>query len=185
MSSKFENKKYIILAIIGAIILISTIISVRFYDDSTLDNVPEGVGPIGSEHTHGVFAVLLDWKFVDFNPMFYDKYANANNYIFMLNDDSYNVIHRHTANATMGMFFDSFDINYSDNCFIIPPDTRDVKRETFEILEYCNEGDEKIRLFVNGKLNEEGPNYIIQDFDQLLLAYDNKTKTERNYTIGG
>ena len=181
--SPLENKKYIIFAIIGSIVIISMIATFKFYNNENV-SVPEGVGEIGSEHVHANFAVLLDWMFIDFNPIKYDKYANANDYIFMMNDGSYNLIHRHAANATLAMFFESFGIQYGENCLIIPPDTENVKGEPYERLEYCNEGDYKTRLFVNGKLNEDGPIYIIQDKDSLLIAFDNKTSIERNYSIG-
>lgn len=183
--SKFGNKKYIKLAIIGSVILISAVVSIKFYTTNEyLENVPEGVGPIGTDHAHSNFAVILDWNFIDFDLNRYDKYANANDYIFMLHDDAYNVIHRHAANATMGMFFDSFGIKWTDECFVLSPDTRNTKGDFFERLEFCNEGDEKIRIFVNGKLNEMGHRYIPQDFDSILVTFDNKTGTSRGYSIG-
>lgn len=181
--SKLTNKKYIILAIIGSIILISTIASIRF-SDFDVDELPEGVGEIGSEHAHAKFSVMLDSDFIDFDPITYDKYANANKYMFMMPDGSYNVIHRHAANVTLGMFFDSFGIKWTDDCLVFSPDTVKTQGKPFERLEYCNEGDEKTRLFVGGDLNEMGPNYIIQEGEQILIVFDDRVKTQRNYKIG-
>ncbi|MCH7647018.1 MAG: hypothetical protein IIA83_00205 [Thaumarchaeota archaeon] len=128
--------------------------------------------------------MLLDFVFIDFDPIKYPKYANVNEYMFIMPDSTYNVIHRHASNVTLAMFFDSFAITWNDACFIISPETENVKRERFEILEYCNDGDSQTRLYVNGQLNEEGHHYVVQDNEKLLITFDNKTKTERSYKIG-
>ena len=185
-TSFFENKRYLTLAIIGAIIILAALAVIRFGDTwfSPEPVRPEGVGEIGSEHVHAAFSVILDWTFVDFDPIRYSKNAFANDYIFMMGDGSYNIIHRHASGATLGMFFDSLGMKYVGECFILPEGTKNGRGEPFERLEFCDEGDKKLKMYVNGKLNEDNENYIIQDNGQILIAYDEKNKPERGYSIG-
>lgn len=179
---KLDDKRYLVIVIIVAVVILSSIALVRFGDYFTVDpKLPPGVGEIGSEHVHAKFAVLLDGKFIDFSAVTYSKYANANDYIFMMDDGSYNIIHRHAANATLGMFFDSLGMSYTGNCFITPDDTRNVQFELFTQTKFCDEGDMKLKLYVNQKLNEENENDVIQDRDNILIVFDDNNKPERKY----
>jgi len=191
--SILENKKYIALTIIVAIIIISSIAVIRFGGDlfqEPLPPPPEGIGEIDSEHVHAAFAVILDLMFIDFDADTYDKYAKADPYIFMQADGTNNVVHRLATGVTLAYFFDTLGFTYTEDCFIVPKGVFTAQFKPFERSEYCNEGDGKfdyqVKLFVNHDLNEDGPNYIIQNRDLILLSYDdrNATKTTRSYAIG-
>lgn len=179
---KLENKKYLGLTIIAAIIIVSLFAVYQFSDSFDSETRPEGVGEIGSEHVHTKVSVILDWQWLSLEASEYSRYANANDYIFMQPREPYNLVHRHATGATLGLFFDSLGMKYSGDCFTLTeggfnPDTD----EPFERTEFCTDGDNILKLYVNGKLNEVNENYIIQDNDSVLIVYDNSTKTEKSY----
>lgn len=182
---KVENKRHIIIVIIAAIIILSSIYVIRFSDyfEESIE-LPPGVGEIGSEHVHAKFAVLLNNTWVNFNPYSFSEYTNANDFIYMLDDESYNVIHREATGATLGLFFASLGMNYTGNCFILPEDAEGIGTgvRLMPQTEYCDKGEMKLKLYVNQELNEENENYVFQDRENILIIYDKGTSPTKVYS---
>ena len=49
---------------------------------------------------------------------------------------------------------------------------------------YCNEGDKVLKIYVNGKHNDEFESYDIQDEDKILLSYGGESEEEIREQIG-
>ena len=172
--SKLEDKRYLIITIVVAIIILSAVAVIRFGDEVFGPPSPyPGVGKLGSDHQHTRFAVWLDGDRVSFSPNNYPKYANANEYIFIDEFDG-NTIHKVASGATLDIFFESFGMEFTNNCFIINDDTYTVSREKFDRTEYCNEGDKTLKLYIKEELNTEFEKHVLFDRDRILITYGNE-----------
>ena len=167
-TSILENKKVLIVIIVASALTISAMFIMKFGDEYFGFNTPPGVGPIGSEHVHGKLKVYIVNDLVDFDPKKYPKYAFANDYISL--DENKN-IHRTAKGATVAHLLESMDITYTDECLILNGDTHHRNGTLYEQKAYCNEGNIGMRFFVNKVANEQGPNYVIQEGDKILVMY--------------
>ena len=57
------------------------------------------------------------------------------------------VIHKHIKGVTLGEFFNSLDITFNNSCFTLDNGTA-----------YCNNGNKKLRMYVNNKENNNRKN---------------------------
>ena len=178
--SKLENRRYLKIAIVSAIVLVSVVIVVRFSDDIFGAPSPyPGVGKLGSDHQNARFAVWMEGDRVSFSPRDYPKYALVNDYIF-IDDIDGNTIHRFATSVSLEIFFESFGMKFNSNCFIINDDTDDVHNRKFNRIEYCNEGDKTLKFYVNKELNTEFEKYVLEEGDGILITYGNETEEEIN-----
>lgn len=168
-----------VLAVIAAVIIISALTVVRFVDDA-LTSMPLGVGPIGSEHVHAKFAVMLNGTWVDTHLDGNPYFVNANEYIF-LERPNFNIIHRHATGATLGMFLEGLGMTFTDGCLIIIGDVLTSYEKSFEKKEYCEEGNYKLKLYVNQQLNKENGEYVILEGDNIFIVWDNVNEPTRSY----
>lgn len=112
-------------------------------------------------HWHADFLVWMDGNFVDFNKLAYMSTPyHALSPAVHLHDFNPNVLHIHSSDATLKMFFDSLGMEFSDTCF----DTNGFR--------YCNSPTRQLQLFVNGKQNLELQKYAPKDLDRILVFYD-------------
>ena len=166
--SIFQNKKIWIAIIIAAIIVFSAVFIIKYGDEYFGFNTPPGVGPIGSDHAHSRLKVYIIDDLVDFNPKNHAKYLYANDYISL--DENKN-IHRTAKGATVAHLLESMGITYTNECLVLNEDTWHLNGELFEQKAYCNEGNMGMRFFVNEVAHEDGPNYIIQEQNKILVMY--------------
>lgn len=180
-----QNKKLLVV-IVGSIVFISAIIAIRFYDTSNETLPYSGVGEPGSEHIHARFVVHLDGTRVMFSPHL-TGYAKASEYIFLDGKDG-TTIHRFATGATLGMFFDSLDMKFNSNCFIVTEEYIEMIDRTGlstpERQDFCNEGEKTLKLFVNvPNVGDFSPNpefekYVPKSIDRILIIYGIETKEE-------
>ena len=174
--SLLENKKLIAITIAVCSIIIISIIMVK---TGVIDfDRPEGVGLIGSDHAHAKIGISLPDEWLDLHLDNFPQYSFANDYIF-LDDINYNQIHRVAYGATLSMFLEGLGMQFTDDCFIINDDVLDVRGNPYPQNEFCNDGEMRIKLYVNNKLVEENGNYIIKDQDAILITYDDKNTPTR------
>jgi hypothetical protein len=130
---------------------------------SLLSPEPSGPKPY---HTHADFKVYLDGAAVNFSQ---SKYMSTENQSMdkkvHLHDMDGDIIHHHARNVTMAYFFGTLNMTYNSTCFV-----SDVPAA------YCDGGNESLRMFVRhsgGNWTEiaDGPDYVFQDLDQLLITY--------------
>ena len=167
-SSMLENQKLLAVVIIVAVIAFSAVFIMKYGDEYFGFDTPLGVGPINSEHAHGRLKVYIINDLVDFHPKNYPKYLFANDYISL--DENKN-IHRTAKGATVAHLLESMDITYTDECLVLNGDTYHGNGTMYEQKAYCNEGEMGMRFFVNKIFNEEGPNYVLQEGDKILVMY--------------
>ena len=178
-ASTLDNQRYMKVAIIGAIIILSSIIAIRFLPD--LLEPPEfpGVGKPGTDHQHARFMVWMEGDRISFSPFLYPKYREASEYIMLEIEDGWKM-HRFATGATINMFFNSFGMDVSDTCFKIddPDDTQNVHDEFAFRAEYCNDGDKTLTFYLNDKPVDSIENYVLVENDRILIAYGDYTEEE-------
>ena len=181
--SGLKNQRYLKVAIIGAIILISAIFVVRFGSDIFEPSPFPGVGKPGSDHQHARFIVFMEGDRVSFSPFLYPKYREASDYIMLEIEDG-NTIHRFAEGATLKMFFDSFGMELSKECFKLDPeDTVNVHNDKVFRAEYCNDGDKTLKFYLNDKPSDAFENYVLYEDDRILITFGDDTEEELDKQI--
>ncbi|MBI4143557.1 hypothetical protein HY487_01590 [Candidatus Woesearchaeota archaeon] len=120
-----------------------------------------GIGPLRSTHLHADIKVYINGKTIDFSQR---KYQLASRFIHF-EDGIGDVMHIHATGHTLGHLFKSLGIDFNSNCV------------AFEGQEYCNNGDKKLKFYVNGKLNSQFDNYVIRDLDKYLISYGDENES--------
>jgi len=167
ISLKSENKKLIAVIIISVIVILS-VIMIRFGDNLFDPDRPQGVGFIGSEHIHARAKIFLIDATIELDPKSYPKYESANDYIFF---DRNGNVHRVATGANLGMFFESLGIKYADNCIFLMEDTFFANRTMIKQKEFCEDDYMKLALFVNNQFTDNDEHYVIQEGDIAILMY--------------
>lgn len=112
-------------------------------------------------HEHADFAVYLDGKKFDFTGGKYQSSEiNPLDSDAHLHDGNGDVTHKHRKGITLSYFFETIGMKFDNQCFV----TDDGK-------EYCNTTDKKLKMYVNGKLNENFGSYEFTDLDRILISY--------------
>ena len=75
-----------------------------------------------------------------------------------------NVIHVEATGITIRHFFRTIGVELSRKCLV------------FEGTSYCSSGNSTLKYYVNGVLNEEAPDYYIEDKDKILISYGADSK---------
>ena len=114
-----------------------------------------GIGKLKSAHNHADVKAYINGKAIDFSQQ---KYQLAARFIHF-EEGVGDVIHTHATGLAMGHLFKSLGADFNRNCI------------TFEEADYCNDGNKKLRFYVNGKPNSEFDNYIMKDLDKILVSY--------------
>ena len=127
-----------------------------------------GIGPLKSTHHHADVKVYINGQAVDFSQ---HKYQVTTSFIHF-EDGLGNVIHTHATGLTIGHLFKSLKGDLSNNCI------------KFEGENYCSDGSNKLKFYVNGKENNEFGNYVIHDLDKILVSYGNENESELQKQLG-
>ncbi len=119
-------------------------------------------------HEHADFAVYLDGKKFDFTP---EKYQSSDTNPLdpdaHLHDGVGHVTHKHRTGITLNYFFETIGMTFDDQCFITDDGTQ-----------YCNTSEKKMKMYVNGKLNEQFEKYEFSDLDKILITYGDESESE-------
>src|SRR3989344_2182739 len=126
---------------------------IQKYNDQLLKL--SGIGPLKSTHIHADVKVYINGQSIDFSQK---KYQLATSYIHF-EDGIGGVMHIHATGLTMGHLLKSLNGDFNNNCLTLESQTN------------CNDGNKKLKFYVNGKQNNEFSSYIIQDLDKLLVSY--------------
>lgn len=121
-----------------------------------------GEKPLGEKvHEHADFAVYLNGKKFDFTQAKYQSSkTNPLDPEAHLHDSNGTVTHKHRKGVTLGYFFKSIGMDFTNECF-----TLDSKES------FCNSGDKKLKFYVNGQPNGEFGKYEFTDLDRILITY--------------
>lgn len=121
-----------------------------------------GIGPLKSIHTHADVKVYINGKSIDFSQK---KYQLATSYIHF-EDGLGDVVHIHATGLTMGHLFKSLNGDFNNNCLTLESQTN------------CNDGNKRLKFYVNGKQNNEFGYYVMQDLDKILVSYGTENDLE-------
>jgi len=152
------------LLILGVIIAVAVIVGKVLLDGGT---APE-IGVVGDVHYHADFAVYLNGEIYNFAQ---EKYMSTENKSLSnfahLHDMNGNIMHKHALGITLGFFLETLGIKLDGHCLVLDDRTS-----------YCNEGNKELKMYVNGKHNDEFAEYDIQDEDTILLSYGEVSEEE-------
>ncbi|MBI2658637.1 hypothetical protein HYX05_00860 [Candidatus Woesearchaeota archaeon] len=127
-----------------------------------------GIGPLASTHIHADVKVYINSQSIDFSQR---KYQLATSFIHF-EEGIGDVVHVHATGMTMGHLFKSLKGDISNNCVAL------------EKQNYCNENENKLKFYVNGKLNNEFSTYVIHDLDRILVSYGSENEAEIQNQLG-
>ncbi|QQR55214.1 hypothetical protein IPG41_01475 [Candidatus Peregrinibacteria bacterium] len=123
---------------------------------------------VGDIHTHADFKVYLNGTAYDFaQEKYMSEEGSPLSPFAHLHDGDGTVIHKHMSGITLGDFFESIGMKLSETCFTLDNGTT-----------YCNDAENTLKFFVNGKLNKKFDQYEFGDLDRLLLTYGDETEEE-------
>jgi hypothetical protein len=170
-ASKKKRQKYliIIIPIIAAVIAVLAITATRYSSEINK------FGTVGSAHEHAAFIINVNGTPIDFGQ---PQYQLKSRLIHVEGGDGF-TLHRHTDKVPFGEFLRSENMNLEDSCFSINEGTANQQtQQQAQQQEYCSNGTEKLRAFVDGKELQSPSslgNYILNDNDRILLIYGNQT----------
>ena len=121
-----------------------------------------GIGPLRSTHIHSDIKLYINGQPIDFSQK---KYQVTTSYIHF-EDGLGDVVHMHATGLSMGNLFKSLSGDFNDNCLI------------FENQSYCNDGNKKLKFYVNGKPGNEFGYYVMKDLDKILVSYGSENNSE-------
>ncbi len=118
---------------------------------------------LGDIHVHADFKIYLNNKPINFAQEKYMSSTEKSLSNFMhLHDMDGEVIHQHMSTLTLGDFFKTLKIELTENCFTMDDGAK-----------YCNEGTNRLKMFVNGKPTTDFGKYQLNDLDRILITYGN------------
>ncbi len=125
-----------------------------------------GVGRMdGSVHHHADFKVYVNGKEL---PLYTQKNILANNFAHMHDDaNDQNVIHVEATGITIRHFFRTIGVELSRKCLM------------YEGTSYCSSENSTLKYYVNGALNEDAPDYYIEDKDKILVSYGPDSEVQK------
>ena len=125
-------------------------------------------GILGSQHIHADLKFYVNGKSFNFAD---DKSYMKSSFIHLDNqqnkDDAGGVLHMHATGVPLWIFFKSIGMDFNKECI-----TLDNKEKI------CNDVNKKLKLFINGKENNEFENYVFKDLDKILISYGDESKEE-------
>jgi len=130
----------------------------------------------GSEafHIHADFLIMVEGEKIDLSDNKYMSFAgNILDKNVHLHDNNGDVIHFHAPNVTLRSFLKSLNIILTKDCLEL------------DGTKFCNKGDSRLELYVNGDLFEgDSMAYVPADDDSILLYYGTESETKISEYLG-
>ena len=115
-------------------------------------------------HEHADFKVYLNSQEYDFTQ---EKYQSTDTNELdpdtHLHDGNGEIIHKHKSGITLGYFFETIGMAFTDSCLTL---------DTGE--EFCSDDNATLKFLVNGQSNDQFGAYEFRDEDQILISYGNE-----------
>lgn len=117
--------------------------------------------PTAAYHIHADFRLYINGNPLDFSQTKYQSVEGKelDPDVHLHNSNGYD-IHIHKKGVTLGQFFKSLHITFSSNCLTL---------DTGE--KYCNDSSNSLKMYVNGKQNNQFDKYAPVDLDRILISY--------------
>lgn len=135
-----------------------------------------GLGALGDIHEHSDMRLYIDGAYIDLSQQQYQLKAQR---VHFEGGDG-DILHVHSSGISMAYFLNTLGVPYEDGCL------------TYQGTKYCEEGDKKVRFYINGvDRTSEISTYEIGNFDQYLVTYGTEaeaiaqldTVTDRSETV--
>ena len=127
------------------------------------------MGVLGSQHIHADWKIYINGKAMDFSDKSHMERMRTNQPVssFIHVDSGApapektgDALHMHATRIPLWVFFSSVGMDFNKECITL---------ENKEKL--CNDGNKKLKFFVNGKENNEFEDYVFNDLDRILISY--------------
>ena len=134
------------------------------------------MGVLGSQHIHADWKIYIDGKQLDFSDKSHMERMRSNQPVssFIHVDSGApapekigDIIHMHATGIPLWVFFNSIGMDFNKDCITLE------NKEKF-----CNQGNAKLKFYVNGKPNNEFENYVFNDLDKILISYGSESEEE-------
>ena len=137
------------------------------------------IGILGSQHIHADLKIYINGKALgedtlgllamDMSKMDSDLTSSFIHFDkgALEPEEDGNVIHMHASGVPLWIFFESVGMEFSKDCITL--ENKD---------QYCNEGNKKLKFYVDGKLNGKFENYVFNDLDKILISYGSEDEEE-------
>lgn len=120
-----------------------------------------GIGPLNSAHEHADWAIYINGEPARLNS---SRYQLKSEYVHM--EGGTDTIHMHATNVRIGYFIDTIGMKLTSTSL------------TVDGVTYSNEGDKRVRMFVNGEENFEYEKYVLKSQDKILIVYGNENDSQ-------
>ncbi|MEK6887617.1 MAG: hypothetical protein AABX14_01600 [Candidatus Aenigmatarchaeota archaeon] len=154
-----KTKRYALVAILIVAVVAGGYFLLGSTSNTTGANSGANVGSVGSTHTHQDFKMYVNGQMVNFSQ---PKYQLRSSLVHFEDGDG-NIIHTHATGMTLGYTLGTMNIGLTPECLII------------DEVKYCNNGNSKLKMYVNGQPNNESGSYLMKDLDKILVSYGNET----------
>ena len=124
-------------------------------------NPPPEVGAVGSTHIHAFFKVYVNGEQLDFTQ---GKYLLKSRYAHIHDREPGDIIHIHATGVKLGFFFDTLGIRFTSSCLTLDDGEQ-----------FCNQGVNTLKIFVNNNPNDDFENYLPRDGDRILISYGSES----------
>ncbi len=138
------------------------------------------IGILGSDHIHADWKIYINGKALDntfFAPLAMDMSGQSkitSSFIHVDKSSGDNgdpslektgdVIHMHATGVPLWIFFDSVSMEFNKECLSLPTGEK-----------FCNDGKKTLKVYVNGKPNDQWEKYVFSDLDKILISYGDET----------
>jgi hypothetical protein len=158
----------IIIPIAVAVIAIAVVSAVMYSTQQHSSSNNGNYGAVGSAHEHAAFAIKINGKQIDFSQ---PKYQLQSRLIHVEGGDG-TTLHRHATGVPFQEFLKSVNMNIMNGCF-----TSDDGKQ------YCTNGENRLRFFINGNETNSVNNYVINPNDRILVIYGNENADQINQEL--
>ena len=158
----------IIIPIAVAVIAIAVVSAIMYSTQQHSSSNNGNYGAVGSAHEHAAFAIKINGKQIDFSQ---PKYQLQSRLIHVEGGDG-TTLHRHATGVPFQEFLKSVNMNIMNGCF-----TSDDGKQ------YCTNGENRLRFFINGNETNSVNNYVINPNDRILVIYGNENADQINQEL--
>ena len=131
------------------------------------------IGILGSQHIHADWKIYINGNQLDLSDKYYGRIRDgksASSFIHAeasAGEKTGDVLHMHATGVPLWILFKSIGMDFNKDCIAL-----DDKEKS------CNDGNKKLKFYVNGKENNKFENYVFNDLDKILISYGNEKGEE-------
>jgi len=134
------------------------------------------IGKLGTQHIHADWKMYINGKAFDWRPyadrhqrqMMGDKSIKDTSAFIHIHpaeapEQAGDLLHMHATGISLSLFFESMGMSFDKECIALATDAI-----------HCADSQNALKLYVNGKQNNQLGEYVFQDTDKILISYGPK-----------